>query len=52
MESRVPKPMSFEGNIAENFRKFKQSFEIYMLAADENEKADEVKVAILLSGNL
>lgn len=49
MEARISNPLNFEGNLAENFRKFKQAFEIYMRAADKNEKSDDVKVAILLN---
>nr|XP_022921165.1 uncharacterized protein LOC111429474 [Onthophagus taurus] len=46
---RLPAPLSFEGDIVENFRKFKQSFEIYLIASGKNEKASEFKVALLLN---
>lgn len=40
--------MSFEGNIAENWKKWKQLFALYMMATGANNKTGEVKVAILL----
>ncbi|XP_072380845.1 uncharacterized protein [Diabrotica undecimpunctata] len=49
MEARLPNPLSFEGNVAENFKRFKQSFEIYLMASGKSGKSDEVKVAILLN---
>lgn len=45
---KPPKPMSFEGNIAENWKKWKQLFELYMLATGANTKTSEVQEAILL----
>lgn len=35
MEMRRPKEMSFEGNVPENFRKFLQNFEIYLVATEQ-----------------
>ncbi|XP_072376376.1 uncharacterized protein [Diabrotica undecimpunctata] len=49
MEARLPNPLSFEGNVAENFKRFKQSFEIYLMPSGKSGKSDEVKVAILLN---
>ena len=49
MDLRLPQPLSFEGNVAENFRRFKQSFEIYLLASDKDSKEEKVKVALLLN---
>lgn len=46
---RLPEPLSFEGNVAENFRKFKQSFEIYLIASGKVKKEDKVKIALLLN---
>ena len=42
-ETRLPGPLSLEGNIAENWRRFYQEFEIYMISAEKTEKKDEVK---------
>ena len=36
------------GNLSENWRKFKQPFEIYSIASGLNEKAEEIQVASLL----
>lgn len=49
MDAKLPPPLLFEGNIAENYRKFKQAFDIYMVASEKNAKPDEVKIAILLN---
>ena len=35
---RQPDELVLSGNIAENWRKFKQEFELYMLAAGYDEK--------------
>lgn len=42
------KPMSFDGNISENWKRWKQLFELYMKASGGSEKGDEVKVALSL----
>lgn len=50
MESfKAPKNLSFNDNVAENWRKFRQNFEIYMLATGNDKKSPEIKVAILLN---
>lgn len=46
---RCPAVLSFEGNVAENFRKFKQNFEIYLKASGLTTKTNDQKVAILLN---
>jgi hypothetical protein len=38
-----------EGNLAENWRKFKQNFQIYLTAAGHNAKKDDIKIAIFLN---
>ncbi|XP_077974282.1 uncharacterized protein LOC144429911 isoform X1 [Styela clava] len=38
-----------QGNLAENWRRFKQSFDIYLIAAEENNKPDAARVAMLLN---
>ena len=43
-----PEPLCFEGNIAENWRIWKQRFEIFMTATGTDAKIDEVKSATLL----
>lgn len=47
--SRIPKPLLIEGNLSENFRRFKQSFEIYACANELSSKKPEVQAAILLN---
>jgi len=46
---KPPKGLSLNGNISKNWRKFKQSFEIFLKASSNTNKTDEVKVAILLN---
>ena len=43
-----PEPLSLQGNLAENWRKWKQRFELYMTASGNDSKSDETKSAILL----
>lgn len=49
MEARIPAELKFEGNVAENFKRFKQNVEIYLQATGKQSKPDEVKVAIFLN---
>lgn len=44
-----PPPLSFEGNISENWRRFYQQTDVYLTAADKAESADKTKIAILLN---
>ena len=50
MESimRAPTALSFEGNLKENWKRWRQKFEIYLEATDLNSKSDKRKVAALL----
>jgi hypothetical protein len=43
-----PEPLSFQGNLSENWRKWKQRFKVYMIASGNSSKSDETKSAILL----
>ena len=45
---QLPEPLSFQGNLAENWRRWKQRFEVYMVASGKNAKSDEVKAATFL----
>ena len=45
---RQPDELVIAGNIAENWRKFKQEFESYMLAAGYDTKPPKQKIALLL----
>ena len=43
-----PEPLSFEGNVAENWRRWKQRFQIFMTATGTDTMGDEVNSATLL----
>lgn len=47
--ARIPLPMVFDGNLSENYRKFKQAFDNYLIATEKDKKTSKVKVAILLN---
>lgn len=51
MEStaRLPETMRFEGNEGENFKRFLQNFEIYMVATGKDAKDARIKIAIFLN---
>lgn len=49
MEGRIPDPMRHEGNLNEQFKKFFQNFETYLIATEKDTKPDKVKVALLLN---
>ena len=46
---KPPEQLSLEGNPAENWRRWRQRFELYLLAKEAHEKADKIKIAMLLS---
>ena len=43
-----PSPLVFQGNLPENFRRFKQKFNLYLLASGGSTKPIETQNAILL----
>ena len=43
-----PPPLSFDGNIAENWTRWKKRFDRYLKATESDNKDDEIKIAILL----
>ena len=45
----TPEPLPFEGNIAEQWRKWKQELTLYITAAEKDKKSDLVKSSILLT---
>lgn len=51
MSDNVNKPdkLKLEGNLSENWRRFKRNFNIYMSAAEYTEKSDAIKIAIFLN---
>ncbi|XP_078355928.1 uncharacterized protein LOC144640716 [Oculina patagonica] len=44
-----PSAFSFHGNTSENWRRFKQQYDIYLTASGSEKKDDTVKIAILLN---
>ena len=44
-----PEPLPFEGNIAEQWRKWKQELTLYITAAEKDKKSDLVKSSTLLT---
>ena len=44
-----PSALSFDGNTSENWRRFRQQYEIYLTASASEKKDDTVKIAILLN---
>ena len=46
---KPPEALSLEGNPAENWRRWRQRFELYLAAKEATEKADSIKIAMLLS---
>ena len=44
-----PSALSFDGNNSENWRRFKQQYDIYLTASGSEKKDDTVKIAILLN---
>ena len=46
---RPPEPLIFEGNLADQWDRWKQQFEIYLIATESTEKAEKIKTSILLT---
>ncbi|KAK9709512.1 hypothetical protein QE152_g26570 [Popillia japonica] len=49
LQAKVPPPLIWEGNVADNYKKFKQLFDIYAEATGVNNYASERRVAVLLN---
>uniref|UniRef100_A0A6P7EX44 Uncharacterized protein LOC114324156 n=1 Tax=Diabrotica virgifera virgifera TaxID=50390 RepID=A0A6P7EX44_DIAVI len=47
--TRKPSTLNLEGSLSDNWRKFKQNYNIYMVASEKNEKSSEIKANVLLS---
>ncbi len=45
---RLPDTLSLQGNLAKSWRRWKQQFDIYMVATGKNDKSDEVKATTFL----
>ena len=44
-----PQGLSFEGKVSDNWRRFKQQFTIYLVAANLEKKSSKEKTCILLN---
>ncbi|XP_039279974.1 uncharacterized protein LOC111053806 isoform X1 [Nilaparvata lugens] len=49
MEVRIPAPLTLEGDVVSNWKRFKQNFEIYLLASGKSAEKEPVKVAVFLN---
>ena len=47
-DSGMPGPLLLDANAAENWRKFFMQFDIYVVAKGKDDKADKMKVNMLL----
>ena len=45
---KPPEPLNLEGNLSENWRKWKQRFELYLVASGTSDKEEKTKAATLL----
>ena len=43
-----PKPLIMEGNLLQNWKLWKQEFNLFMIATEYTEKAEQVKTGLLL----
>lgn len=46
---RPPEPLVFEGNISEQWDRWKQQFELYITATESDAKSDNIKTSIFLT---
>jgi len=46
---KLPEYLSLEGNSSENWRRWIQRFELYLVAKEKTKKPDPTKIAMLLS---
>lgn len=44
-----PTPLKLDGNIAENWKRFKRSFDTFMVATEYNTKTDDKRIALFLN---
>lgn len=49
IELKPPESLCLQGNVAENWRTWKQRFDNYLLATESDKKSDAVKIALLLT---
>jgi hypothetical protein len=46
---RPPEPLVFEGNISEQWDRWKQQFELYITATESDAKSDYIKTSLFLT---
>ena len=44
-----PKELRFDGNLSQNWERWKREFKFYMTATESNEKGEDVKTSMLLT---
>ena len=44
-----PEPLVLEGNLAEQWKKWKQELNFYLIATEKNDKSDAIRSSILLT---
>ena len=45
----APKPLQLDGNTAENWRRWKKAFELYMTATEKDKKSQKIQCATFLT---
>ena len=45
----APKPLKLDENIAENWRRWKKTFELYMTATEKDKKSQKIQCAIFVT---
>ena len=45
----LPSPLIFDGNVAEQWKMWRQELELYLTETESDEKDDKVKTSILLT---
>ena len=45
----APKPLKLDENIAENWRRWKKTFELYMTATEKDKKTQKIQCAIFVT---
>ena len=48
-EVRLPGPLDLSGNKAENWKRFREDFDIFLISTEKEGKKDSVKIALLLN---
>lgn len=49
IDARRPDPLCFDGNVSENWRVFKQNFDVYSIAIELDDRKESQKIGIFLN---